>query len=198
MVRQEDRPARRTATILLDPRADAHRGAGAHSSFEWAVSAAASLVSHLSGLGYAVHLICAETVQDGQAAMTTEPDRALDVLAEADTAPPHSLDEMVRAAHPVVASGGLVVALVADLDEEALRQVASLRQPGGSGLAVVLDTRSFAAGGGTAGSPSAPGAAAAAYADLLHTAGWSVTTVGDGDRLSDAWSALTTRKVHAR
>ena len=87
MVRQEDRPARRTATVLLDPRADAHRGAGAHSSFEWAVSAAASLVAHLSGLGYAVHLICAESIHDGQAAVTTEPDRALDILAEADLGP---------------------------------------------------------------------------------------------------------------
>jgi len=192
MVRQEDRPARRTATILLDPRADAHRGSGAHSSFEWAVSAAASLVTHLSGLGYAVHLICDETVQDGQAALSIEPDRALDILAEAGTAPAHSLDEVVRAAHPVVASGGLVVALLADRDEEVVRRVAALRQPGGSGLAVVLDTNAFARGSGRSGPP---GDAAAAYADLLHTAGWSVTTVGDGQRLADAWTALTNRKV---
>jgi uncharacterized protein (DUF58 family) len=200
MVRQEDRPARRTATVLLDPRADAHRGAGAHSSFEWGVSAAASLVAHLSRLGYAVHLICAESVHDGQAATTTEPDRALDILAEADLAPSHSLDELVRAAHPVVASGGLVVALLADQDEEVMRRVASLRQPGGSGLAVVLDTPTFGgfrAGHGPAGSGGA-GDAAAAYADLLHTAGWSVATVRDGDRLADVWAALTLRKVLVR
>ncbi len=195
MVRQEDRPARRTATVLLDPRADAHRGTGAHSSFEWAVSAAASLVAHLSNLGYAVHLICDETVHDGQAALTTEPDRALDILAEADLAPSHSLDELVRAAHPVVASGGLMVALLADRDEGALRQVASLRQPGGSGLAFVLDTRTFARGSSEAGPV---GDAASAFADLLHTAGWSVTTVADGDHLADAWAALTVRKVLAR
>lgn len=197
MVRQEDRPARRTATILLDPRADAHRGSGAHSSFEWAVSAAASLVTHLSGLGYAVHLLCDETVHDGQAALTTEPDRALDILAEVGTAPAHSLDEIVRAAHPVVASGGLVVALLADRDQEAIRRVASLRQPGGSGLAMVLDTSSFAHGSGRPGGQQPAGDAAAAYADLLHTAGWSVTTVGDGHRLADAWSALTNRTVSA-
>src|SRR3954451_4739317 len=40
MVRQEARPARRRAMILLDPRAGAHQWHGASSSFEWAVSAA--------------------------------------------------------------------------------------------------------------------------------------------------------------
>ena len=119
--------------ILLDPRAGAHQGHGAASSFEWAVSAAASVVAHLAGLGYATHLICSETVHDGQAAMTTDPDHALDVLAEAETGPELELAELVRAAHPVTASGGLVVAILADRDEESLRQVASLRQPGGSG-----------------------------------------------------------------
>ena len=138
MVRQEDRPARRRAMILLDPRAGAHQGHGASSSFEWAVSAAASVVTHLAGLGYATHLICSETVHDGQAAMTTDADHALDLLAEAETGPETELAELVRAAHPVTASGGLVVAVLADRDEESLRQVASLRQPGGSGLAIVL------------------------------------------------------------
>ena len=78
--------------------------------------------------------------------MTTDADHALDVLAEAETGPELELAELVRAAHPVTASGGLVVAILADRDEESLRQVASLRQPGGSGLAIVLDTATFADG----------------------------------------------------
>ncbi|HWI34004.1 MAG TPA: DUF58 domain-containing protein [Lapillicoccus sp.] len=209
MVRQEDRPARRRAMILLDPRASAHQGHGASSSFEWAVSAAASIVTHLAGLGYATHLVCSETVHDGQAAMTTDADHALDVLAEVETGPDVELTELVRAAHPVTASGGLVVAILADQDEEALRQVASLRQPGGSGLAVVLDTPTFAEGarggshivrsardsGSAAGSPRAPSLAATAYAEVLHTAGWSVTVAGQGDPVPAVWSALTTRGV---
>jgi uncharacterized protein (DUF58 family) len=195
--------------ILLDPRASAHQGHGASSSFEWAVSAAASIVTHLAGLGYATHLVCSETVHDGQAAMTTDADHALDVLAEVETGPDVELTELVRAAHPVTASGGLVVAILADQDEEALRQVASLRQPGGSGLAVVLDTPTFADGarGGShtarsardsesaAGSPRAPSLAATAYAEVLHTAGWSVTVAGQGDPVPAVWSALTTRGV---
>ena len=199
MVRQEDRPARRRAMILLDPRAGAHQGHGAASSFEWAVSAAASVVTHLAGLGYATHLICSETVHDGQAAMTTDADHALDVLAEAETGPELELAELVRAAHPVTASGGLVVAILADRDEESLRQVASLRQPGGSGLAIVLDTATFADGSrsGTHTTdrrgPRTIGASASAYAELLHTAGWSVAVAAQGDRIPEVWSALTTR-----
>lgn len=199
MVRQEDRPARRRAIVLLDPRSDAHRGQGVSSSFEWAVSATASLVAHLSGLGYAVHLVCSETVHDGQAALTTEPDQALDVLAEVDTGPPHELAELVHAAHPVTASGGLVIALVADRDEEVLRQVASLRQPGGSGMALVLDTASFGSSGRGPGRQGAPRESATdAYAEVLHTAGWSVATVRVGDSIADVWAALTAKRVLVR
>jgi uncharacterized protein (DUF58 family) len=209
MVRQEDRPARRRAMIILDPRTGAHQGQGASSSFEWAVSAAASVVTHLAALGYATHLICSETVHDGQAAMTTDADHALDVLAEAETGPEIELAELVRAAHPVTASGGLVVAILADRDEETLRQVASLRQPGGSGLAIVLDTASFADGSGNPRTASrssrssrtpvpetrSVAASATAYGELLHTAGWSVAVAARGDAIPEVWSALTTRGV---
>lgn len=193
MVRQEDRPARRRAVILLDPRADAHRGRGTGSSFEWAVGTAASVVAHLSGFGFAVHLICSETVHDGQAATTTEPERALDILAEVSTGSGHELSELVRAAHPITASGGLVVAVLADRDEEDIRQVASLRQPGGTGLAVVIDTASFAEprqGHATGG--------ARAFAELLRTAGWSVTTATASQSAPTVWAALTARGVLTR
>jgi len=97
------------------------------------------------------------------------------------------------------------VGILADQDEEALRQVASLRQPGGSGLAVLLDTPTFADGGRggaltsrsdrSTGPLRSPGPAAIAYAELLHTAGWSVAVAGQGDAVPDVWSALTTRGV---
>jgi uncharacterized protein (DUF58 family) len=193
MVRQEDRPARRRAVVVLDPRADGHRGSGTGSSFEWAVTAVASMVSHLAGYGYAIHLISSETVHDGQAAGTTEPDQALDILAEAATGPAHQLEELVRAAHQVTASGGLVIAVLADRDEEVLRQVASLRQPGSTGLAMVIDAATFADGRRV---PSS--GAAETFADVLQMAGWSAATVHSGHPVVDVWSALTTKGVLAR
>ncbi|TAL24279.1 MAG: DUF58 domain-containing protein, partial [Frankiales bacterium] len=43
MVRREEQPFQSRATLLLDSRAAAHRGDGPGSSFEWAVSAVASI-----------------------------------------------------------------------------------------------------------------------------------------------------------
>ena len=145
MVRQEDRPARRRAMILLDPRAGAHQGHGASSSFEWAVSAAASVVTHLAGLGYATHLICSETVHDGQAAMTTDADHALDVLAEAETGPrrrarPSWSGPRTRSPPPEAWSSRSSPPAT----RSRCVRSRSLRQPGGSGLAIVLDTATFA------------------------------------------------------
>jgi len=185
MVRQEDRPARRRAVILLDPRRSGHRGTGAGSSFEWAVSAVASLVTHLAAGGYAVHLVSSESLRSGAVEAVAEVDSILELLAEAATADDHTIDELVRAGSAVAAAGGLVVAVLADHDDEACRRVASLRQSGGTGLAVVLDTASF-------GDGQAP-RLAPALAEVLHLSGWSAVTVRAGGTMAQAWAALTTR-----
>ena len=57
MVRQEEQPWRARATVLLDTRENAHRGIGAASSLEWAVSVAASIGVHLAGRGYQVNVV---------------------------------------------------------------------------------------------------------------------------------------------
>ena len=56
MVRQQELPWQAEATVLLDTRGLAHRGAGPDSTFEKAVSAAASVVWHLAGHGYRLRL----------------------------------------------------------------------------------------------------------------------------------------------
>ena len=57
MVRPEEQPWRARATILLDNRATAHVGSGLTSSLEWAVSAAASIGTHLVSRGYELNLV---------------------------------------------------------------------------------------------------------------------------------------------
>ncbi len=57
MVRQEEQPWQSGLTVLLDTRAAAHAGTGPDSSFELAVSAAASVLDHAARLGYEVRLI---------------------------------------------------------------------------------------------------------------------------------------------
>ncbi len=57
MVRREEHAWEPSATILLDNRRAGHTGQGSRSSFEWAVSAAASIGMHLLDAGYDVGLV---------------------------------------------------------------------------------------------------------------------------------------------
>ena len=57
MVRREEQPWESRATVVLDTRLFAHRGEGPTASFEWAVSAAASIAMHLRQAGYKLRLV---------------------------------------------------------------------------------------------------------------------------------------------
>ena len=59
MVRREEQPWQSRATLFLDNRKIAHRGSGAASSLEHAVSAAASIAVHLVQRGFSVRLVTA-------------------------------------------------------------------------------------------------------------------------------------------
>jgi len=182
MVRQEDRPARRRAVILLDSRSEGHGGNGRLGSFEWAVAAAASIAAHLSAHDYAIHLVSNETTADGEATQAVEMDNALASLALAQPGPAEHFHEVLHWAHPLTSAGGLVVAIVTDHDEAVLRKIAALRQPGGVGLLFLLDSASFAHG-----RPSPPADQTLALAAVVEAAGWSTCIVGSGQTVADAW-----------
>ncbi|HEY7719365.1 MAG TPA: DUF58 domain-containing protein [Pedococcus sp.] len=186
MVRQEDRPARRRAVIVMDSRASGHRGSGAASSLEWAVTAVASITAHLVEQGYAVHLVTDETAEDGRAGQAIELDDALEALAVAHTGQLEQFAEVLHAAHPVTSAGGLVIAVVCDLDDDLARQVASLRQPGGTGLAVVLDPHGFGSG-----RPRGEGDDELTAVAVLRSAGWTVVVVSATDEIPATWAALS-------
>jgi len=77
--------------------------------------------------------------------------------------------------------------VVTDLDEELARRVASLRQPGGTALAMVMDPDGF-----TATRRRASGAPhELACVPVLEGAGWNVAVVGAQDDLASVWSALS-------
>ncbi len=201
MVRQEDRPARRRAVVLLDARAGAHRGSGTSSSFEWSVVAVASVVAHLLEHTFAVHLVTPETLEAGTAADGVTLDDALEALAVATTAGPESLPACLHAAGPLAGSGGLVVAVVGGLDDASAQGLAALRQPGSTGLALVVDGATFVeghgvgghGGGGQLGDGHGPARVASpvdATIEALTAAGWASTRVGSGTPVAAAWSAV--------
>lgn len=181
MVRQEDRPARRRALLVLDSRGSAHPGSGVRPSFEWAVSAIASVGRHLQAQGFVIHLLTDATLRDGDPAHPIELDTALDVLARAQTEPDARLDRLAAAASPFTAGGVLVVAAVVAQDEEALRGLGGIRQPGSRALAFVLDPHRFGVPGPAGG---------AELTGVLAEAGWRSVTCGPQTEVAAAWQAL--------
>jgi uncharacterized protein (DUF58 family) len=190
MVRQEDRPARRRAVMVLDSRASGHQGSGAMGSFEWAVAATASVAAHLSEHQYTLHLASNETTTEGLAAQAIELEDVLTSLALAQPGTARQLDEVLRWAHPQTSTGGLVVAIVTDHDEEVVRRTATLRQPEGTGLMFLLDTASFARP-----QPGGPTDLTLAMADMVTAGGWSTCVVSSGMTVAQAWDIISARSA---
>lgn len=174
MVRQEDRPARRRAVLLLDTRADAYTGA--EEAFEWAVRAVASVAVHLAADGYAVHVVGAGDPSQ------TQPRALLRALALVEPATDGTARH-VRDAHALTAEGAVVVAVVSDRDPEAVLTVPAIRSPGSLGVALVLDTSSFA---DVAPAPSTDDP----LTPLFTAAGWRTGTVRDGDSVAATWQGV--------
>jgi len=186
MVRQEDHPARRRAVIVLDSRTAGHQGCGTTGSFDWAVTAAASIATHLSDHHYALHLASNETVADGRTTQTIEIEDALASLAVAQLGAPQDFDDVLRWAHPLTSTGGLVIAIVTDHDQAVLARTAALRQPQETGLMILLDTASFAQP-----RPGPPTDRTLALAELAAGAGWSTCVAGSDMTVAQAWTSLS-------
>lgn len=191
MVRREEHPWRTRATILLDTRASAHRGDGPASSFEWAVSAAASIACHLALRGYAVRVVDSdgEWLRPGTTGIETMSGAEaegplLDVFATVGLTEGHPLgvrDPQTRAR----IRDGLLVAVLGDLEDDQSETVAALRSGNASGLALVLDTSAWSSRSAVPDDGRTTRAAA-----LLSSAGWRVTVCGPQTDLVEAWQSL--------
>ncbi|PID95990.1 MAG: DUF58 domain-containing protein [Actinomycetales bacterium] len=186
VVRQEDRPSRRRAVLMLDPRRPAHVGTGPGSSFEWGVRAMASVLNHVNDVGYAVHLLTPETVRSGQVNLATDPANGLRVLAVTETVPSAEAEQLVQASHSLLAPGGLCVAIVVAFDDTLVSRLARQRPSGVNGLALVVP--------GPADQVGTIGTARAV--ELFTESGWRATAVRPGDTISTAWPRVASRDLH--
>ncbi len=186
MVRQEDRPAKRRAVVLLDSRAGGHAGSGRSSSLEWCVTTAASVTAHVQRGGYAVHLLTGDPGSDTGAHHDDSLESGLDTLARVTTGPDDGLRAVLHAASAVTSQGGLVVFVGGPLSDDDARALAALRQPGSAGVATVVDPTSF---GGSRGR-SADDSRAGTTAEVLRASGWTVTVVDSRTSPAAAWSAV--------
>ena len=218
MMRQEERPWHGRTSVLLDTRAVAHRRrsfpAGTFDddprqsdSFEWALSAAASVATHLQGRGRNLDLVAGELVLRGLA-----PGLLLDRLARLSPASAVNLGLSLSAAE----AGGdesNIFAILGAVDEASLRSLTRRHRSPGSALALLLDTPTWAtqldnaradgarpladvdgAASGTTTPAPAPrpgGTPEVIRAELALTgAGWRVHRVQAGAPTADAWLAL--------
>ena len=184
MVRREEQPFQSRATLLLDARALGHRGDGPGSSFEWAVSAVASIGVHLARSGFALRLL-ADTGQDlvPPGVPATE-GSVLDALAAVGSSRAESLDGATERLRREGVDGVLVAVLGAVSPDDTER-LSRLRHGAGTCVAVLLETETWAPSG-----PRAREAASASYeasAALLAGMGWRVLRVAHGTTLASVW-----------
>jgi Uncharacterized conserved protein (some members contain a von Willebrand factor type A (vWA) domain) len=183
MVRREEQPWESRATVVLDTRAYAHRGEGPTASFEWAVSAAASIAVHLRQAGYRLRLVSDSGI-DLTAAEAGGEGLLLDHLAEvrlsrhADVA---TLVERVRQR----ADGGLVIALLGTLTATEAELLAGLRGSGATCVAFLIDSSTWLNLTPQARSEANHAHAAAALG--LMQSGWRVISVEHGSKLPALW-----------
>lgn len=186
MVRREEQPWESRAVLLLDTRAAAHRGEGLGSSFEAAVSAAASIGAHLGHGGFSVHLVTdTGTRLDGASRedpTAAQEDLLLDGLAVVETS--HNASLRPAAAALRHAGDGLTVAVLAAMSPDEAAELVRYRHGAGRAVAVVLDVASWQSK--LSGGAPAP-ARTEDVATVLRAAGWRVVPLRAGETLASVW-----------
>ncbi|MDP9102141.1 MAG: DUF58 domain-containing protein [Actinomycetota bacterium] len=206
MVRREEQPFQSRATLLLDSRADAHRGEGPASSFEWAVSALASIAVSLARSGFTLALV-RDTGDDltPHGVPVTE-GVVLDALATVAPSRGQSLEGAgIRIRHGrsggsggglASGAGGILVAVLGTMDLADAARVARYRQGAATCVAVLLDTDSWAP------LPGRPRQQAVrnheAVNAVLAGAGWRVLPVSHGTTLASVWPGAGSRPLAER
>jgi uncharacterized protein (DUF58 family) len=193
MVRREEQPWESRGLLLLDTRVAAHRGDGPASSFEVAVSAAASLGVHLGRSGFSLDLVTdagrrltSGSVEIGEA----QEDSLLDALAVVEP----STNRSLQLAGPVLraAGEGLTVAVLGALTVQEAAELVRYRHGAGSVLAVALDVETWRT---SAARERAPQVGPADPVAVLRGAGWRVVTLGAGQKLADVWPFVASSPV---
>lgn len=190
MVRRDEQPKQMRATVLLDCRRDGHRGDGPASSFEWAVSAAASVAVHLAEQRYGIRLLL-----DSEQAPWIGPHGSegagelLDQLAIVGMGSGHELSGPISALGRGTADGMMIAVLGEVSDGEAM----ALARLGGQGVhsaAILLRTTEWV--NLPAYRVQELDETRARAAALLRSGGWVVAEAGPQETVTDAWQRLAT------
>lgn len=186
MVRQEEAPRQERATLLLDTRARAHQGEGPGSSFEWAVSALASIGVSLSRQRFTINLATGLPLAAVLPGVPVDESVLLDALAEVQSSDDPTLERLVTQVR-TDRYDGVLIALLGTLTATDVDLLARMTSSG-SKIAFVVDAHSW--NGGGKARPSAAN-------QSLRRAGWRVVEVRRGTLIAAAWSQVGVAGVDA-
>ncbi|HEY2549769.1 MAG TPA: DUF58 domain-containing protein [Streptosporangiaceae bacterium] len=196
MVRREEQRWKNRAALLLDTRRGAHSGTGAASSFEFAVSAAASVGVHLAREGLDGRLI----TDSGAVVGTGQFEDAL--LETLSVIRMSASSDLSRGIRELSGETGMAVVIAGRITAADARALAASRHGAGSAIAILLavstwtDQQARPGGPAEAAAAGPPGVAAGypeetqAAAAVLQDAGWRVISVDASTPLQVAWQRL--------
>jgi uncharacterized protein (DUF58 family) len=176
MVRREEHQWRNSASVFLDTRRSAHSGGGSASTFEFAVSAAASIGAHLTGEGFRARLI---TEAGEIAPRGTFSGTLLDMLA---VITPSAAAGFRTGTSALASAGGQLIAVVGRLSAEDASALAAIRRGNAPAMALLLAVSAWTS--------DAISEDTARTAEILIAAGWRVAVVGASTPLAAAWQQL--------
>jgi uncharacterized protein (DUF58 family) len=178
MVRAQEHQCHQSASVFLDTRRSAHSGVGPASSFEFAVSAAASIGAHLAAEGVRATLVTGPgdiAPRDGSSGQDT----LLDTLAVISL----SRDDSLRSGTSEKASaGGRLIAVVGRLSAADVRELAASRPENAPATALLLAVPGWESGTIDEDTTSA--------AKVLIAVGWRVAVATASTPLAAAWEQL--------
>ncbi len=190
MVRREEQPWQSRAVLALDTRATAHLGDGPGSSFEWAVSATASVAVHLGRAGYTLRMLTdagTDLMAPGGGHTVSV---LLEQLAEVANSGNHSLARLVDGVRRN-AGEGLVVAFLGRLSAEDADLLSRARRGSTVGVAVLVDSSSW-----VGLQPKGRAEALREYDHSVRTlmaGGWRVLEAPHGVGLPSLWPLAAAR-----
>ncbi|HET7723149.1 MAG TPA: DUF58 domain-containing protein [Propionibacteriaceae bacterium] len=189
-VRREEQAWDPSATVILDSRAAAHAGTGRGSSFEWAVSAAASIALHFVDAGFRVDLFDADGAMIHgerlvQATVTRQ--QIIDSMTDVVTSPRSTLVRTVE--HAALSQRGqLMVCVLGRLTRGDVEVLLGAQRNRTRCFAFVLDTDTFTSRSERS-TPEQYDEHRAAL-DRLHNVGWRTIQVTAEMGVIDAWTNL--------
>ncbi len=172
MVRREEQAWHSSMVVILDNRAHAYSGTGASSTFEWAVSAAASVAMYYVAQGWGVTVVTAsgDVLGDTQAAGGVDADALLQAFSDVRA----TADSMTPALSIDLEGVSAVVAVLGRVTDDTARSL--VRPAAGFAGCMPLDP---------------------APADHLRAQGWRVAPWSRGTSVSDAWAQIAPSRAGA-